>query len=867
MALNRPEISVEYTDETRITTIDIDNGLKVLVPIYSKYGNYNTVYVTNKTDFLKLYNNGNPLTKGSDSSLKQAYLLLDSGGIYVRRVGNPTILVGKNDLGDDLFFDKNNSLLKTYSTMEFRPEGEDQATFTLDIDGDTKEITAKTTDEAKKKIKEVLAENLVSISTDDTFYFDKEKNIVFNTDLIRTGSLVGVNKNTNSKQLKEVPDIFTIGDTDYITREQGTTGDTGNATNKVYLGLTEVEITPATATESAVTEYNKTEYMIELLKKIDLTKVYVEGMVEFNGSLSVAGDGNLVIDNDGSTTKVFSQSISKSIVVTNDVTGDTVSINQGDNVFEKLFQINEDIVDIDLENIIFHTEVNSGLAFSVTKTGVTDTTTIVNEEVKELIQYSFVDNFNFDVFTFSTYDKQDFHITIKGEDNLIFYCGKDDNLPSTGTKVKVGDELTFSQFFEGVKSNSGGYLLKFFSEFNDDRYKIFYSEPNNIPVRVTTSDNIKVSNIENKNQSPIGNIYFIPKYSSDVYPSFTIDYDEKIITINDVEYSFSFEEDSIDEYGTNNFVENINGYQNLLNISLVQKEQVKDSGVDEITFSSEYEVEGFSESDVNFSTSILNKYDVFYTPFQSLGIIQNIAGKSINSSFISMFNAPDYDSINQVISFKQSVGTDSSNIIYFDGWFKNTSLGFETKIPLALEYLKKIIEYDNTLSTVFKPVFSTNSGNIGGGNVTNKRTDEEIKTILASRINVVDFNPNNNSYYLVTDQSDNGKRSFLSHNNNVRMRNKITKVTEQYTNQFISEYNTADLRETVTEELTKLLENSVGNYNKTYGAEDIEVVCNSSNNTADVINANQLAVEVSVKFSNVISKIKILVRVVKLLNN
>lgn len=192
--------------------------------------------------------------------------------------------------------------------------------------------------------------------------------------------------------------------------------------------------------------------------------------------------------------------------------------------------------------------------------------------------------------------------------------------------------------------------------------------------------------------------------------------------------------------------------------------------------------------------------------------------------------------------------TDTNNSFVFGPFDKNsTFLGF--RFPLAPSTLYWETVYANkAVGSEFAPTFGMKNGTVKYTNpaASLKKDERERLLSLPQPVNFMIYDPRTGAYTINNNLTHSSKDNVLKEEQNRRLANKIKKDVKPLLDDFKGEYNNLATRMAVVSRLENYFRTNIMNMN--YSPEDFKIVCDRTNNTDDVINANQLAVTVKVRF-------------------
>lgn len=207
-----------------------------------------------------------------------------------------------------------------------------------------------------------------------------------------------------------------------------------------------------------------------------------------------------------------------------------------------------------------------------------------------------------------------------------------------------------------------------------------------------------------------------------------------------------------------------------------------------------------------------------------------------------------YDRTNSNSISNYFSAVDISDNIYCVGPFdKNSTLtGWINYIASSTLYYESVMR-NKSVNSEFAPVFSNVTGAVSMTNPVKLlgTTEREKLLSLGAPVNYVTFSQRDGIYYFNNNLTHQISDNIMSEEQNRRLGNKISRDIKKIMKQFIGKYNTNSLREKVISVLNYYFSTNIMNQN--YPPDAYEIICNEVNNTAQVINSNQLALTVKVR--------------------
>lgn len=335
-------------------------------------------------------------------------------------------------------------------------------------------------------------------------------------------------------------------------------------------------------------------------------------------------------------------------------------------------------------------------------------------------------------------------------------------------------------------------------------------------------------------------------------------------------YTVSLDIDAVDQSGVNAFIENLNSYG--IDFTIVTNPNA------EVVTPKVEKAYSFGDSGLDLSASKSNScmvnalyvledqemYDIEYLSsfgYTNLNFIKNYTLVGRNNDWFTPVDIP-YDRTNKNSIRGYFLNVDNhSNIIGIGPFDKNIGLtGWMFYLaPTSLYYTK--VFNNRAARKEFAPVFDITNGVLDYTNPCYTLGKEERTELLNFKcpVNFVIYNQRNQVYYFNDNRTHQSALNIVSEEQNRRQVNKIKKDCKRLMQSFKGRLNTASTRMDVVSTLRYYFQTQI--MNQEYKPNEYQIICDDSNNTVEVINANQLAVTVRVRLENAIKFVDVLVDV------
>lgn len=205
-------------------------------------------------------------------------------------------------------------------------------------------------------------------------------------------------------------------------------------------------------------------------------------------------------------------------------------------------------------------------------------------------------------------------------------------------------------------------------------------------------------------------------------------------------------------------------------------------------------------------------------------------------------------------------GMNNDNNVMVAGVFdkNSTFLGWPTKIAFTSLYYERVF-INKSNNSEYAPCFEETNGVLNYRNpmfILGETDRVKLLNGTTGPANCVVFNQDKNIYYLNDNRCHTTTHNVMSEEMNRRMVNRIKKDVIQIMNRFKGRTNTVTTREDVVAILDIYMKQNIMTQN--YKPEEYQIVCDTTNNTVEVITSNHLAVTLKVRLLGSIKFIDVL---------
>jgi hypothetical protein len=340
------------------------------------------------------------------------------------------------------------------------------------------------------------------------------------------------------------------------------------------------------------------------------------------------------------------------------------------------------------------------------------------------------------------------------------------------------------------------------------------------------------------------------------------------MTVDGDIYPVSLYPDAVDENGANCYIDNLTSISNLdFTVEVVTENEEITSSIGPIDFGDSGLDNDLSRNPAYLMAALSDLED------QTLYDIEAIAPFGItNPQFVlrylyvgqtnkwfAPFDVP-YTATNAkaIEMYMRSITHNSSNAYAIGPFDKNVSLtGWRNYIAASTLYWERVMA-NKSQNREFAPVFDQETGVIELTNPVKMlgKEDREYLLNLSKPVNYAIFDQRTNIYYINDNYTYQSEIDIMSEEMNRRMVNKLNKGIHRLMQRFKAKVNTVSTRNNVVHLIKYYIDNTF--MTQEFKPEAYEIICDESNNTPDIIRANQLKVTVRVRLYNSIKYIEVL---------
>ena len=883
-----PGVSASIIDKSQtVTTGDIDSSIKTLVCVYSESGTQDLTYVNNVTSFLNEYTANGRIEPGTHPTVIYAYTLLQSTSLYVKRVGRQYVFPAVTSLGESILVDKDGAPVSgkklTISSADQKPSNYwiETDTNVYYVGNQTGVPSGKTKVQVSQNANiQELFSNIRLFAPADV-YESSDTTLVFSKDI--TGFSKGiayVNKQENTGKYKIISadaskkmtpaDYLFFGGYDFYFATS-TVSAPENSTNPVPIGNPDYSVDMhAVLFLQKVLEFDSTinsqinvKYNTDAKQNIEISALKGIKLGADNKSLHMVAN----LTEDKPYVKIDTNILYSGSTEPAHTNETLVKLSEKDQILSNDFMIlvwdyikTNALVNVTLDNSSrINLVVYSGISVQQSKSA---TFNISYDPAAVVYTYDFP--LESDNATLIVYD--DLYVQVN---NIIYFIGSlPGNVPKDLVRSRVSSKrLSISDFILEVQKN----VLATF-------------ECNVVDGGILFLEEVKTGLIESHLQASITPISYSSQALFCVAQRFTSDVSKLSFSYSAAEspnqfnvstvyngspneVMVSFNKGDVDGFGQTLYYDSeryANKYYKfvMLNPSgkTLQsfKSDVYGGEVKSAPFSSNDIIEGISDVFKN-NSSIL--WDIvtdsgIASPEVARFISTQSTQEDINRNYQYYVSLPaTYKKAKDISLYVQSLGLNNFKCSYLAAAFETVINGTTFTMPGSLLALLSFYNLSATSSTIYSPGFGQKYGAVSSSSIVQVFGEEDRKSLLDDKVNTVK-RVDNNPYFINNNLTSQKISSLMSDINNVRMVCVINNNVNQVVDQFIGELNTELTRNKVKEVLSSLLNDNVFR-ECVFKPESINIICDSRNNTAQVLANNQLAIDIEVLFSATIKYIKV----------
>lgn len=340
--------------------------------------------------------------------------------------------------------------------------------------------------------------------------------------------------------------------------------------------------------------------------------------------------------------------------------------------------------------------------------------------------------------------------------------------------------------------------------------------------------------------------------------------DEKMIDLTVVtpsrtyEYTGSLDPDYVNSYGANQYIENINDYDNIpFHVYVVGTGNP--IAFTNVNFGAVEKSEGAIElTDRKATVDKLMEDDeikpAFLCPFgyTNAGYLQYLVSYGPkNHVFVPIGLMVDKNDAEVIKAACPTLTSDYA--IVMAPYDKSTSMT-DYAYPMSLEvaYLRKI-ESNKAKRCEFAPMMGKTNSSMDITKLSVKLTKSTREALLDKNIMSIVSRKSDSSLYLNKNVCSGGHNTILSEDQNIRLACKINRDLDELLEPILGKFNTQETRSRVTTTIKNYFNDNI--LNQVYSIDSYTIVCDDSNNPAYIRANGQLVVDVSVTYLNTIYQV------------
>jgi hypothetical protein len=331
--------------------------------------------------------------------------------------------------------------------------------------------------------------------------------------------------------------------------------------------------------------------------------------------------------------------------------------------------------------------------------------------------------------------------------------------------------------------------------------------------------------------------------------------------MRDYEYEGSLDAEYINQYGINQSIENVNDYDGIeFEIVVGDNWDSEELGEEPITFSfgSRAVLAG---DDANTRQAALDRMMdldeikcAFLCPlgYNNPGYISSLVAYGEEKyALVPVGIKTTKDDLEYIKA--QMPSTKSDQLLLMTPHDRNSSLSdFAVDLTAEVGYLKKI-ESNKARGWEFAPVMGMDNGSIELSKPSVILSRKTREGLLDARVNSIIVDTKNGVNYLNKNKCTILSDDVLSEEQNRRIANKINRDVDDILKVYLGKFNTVSLRDEVKKKIETYFKDNISNL--VYTIDSVEVICDGTNNTADVISGNKLVVDIKVRYNRAIYEV------------
>lgn len=866
--MNEPGITATIIDRSQAaSTANLDTSIKTLCCVYAECGPTELTYINNVSTFLKVYTPNGKIEPNLHPTIIYAYTLLQNADLYIKRIGKQYILPAVTSLGEKIFVSEDKIVSGNMLSLSENPKAE--TNYWIETGTHVYYTGAKAgVPSGKTQVQIDAAANIESLffglRGKVSFYEQSETSVEIGDKIIKkSDNIAYVNESisagkykviTNNGDMKENDYLF-FGGYDYYLATLNSFPPV-NAVNPIPINDPDMSGTMDSAVFlMRVLQDNPVNYQANLTLDCGnaITGTLAGGAVTGNTIVYTANKKEttpaLTIDNK----MYYSGSVEPSL---GGATGVKLSGKDEIDTNEFLILLIDEFAKSTPIVIsgTFSLLIYSGL--SIQTNPQTNSLNVTYDPNTITYEYEFPlqkDNNKL-------VKHQNLSVSVN---NYMYFIGQ---APQTDkVKVKLSSEaLSVSEFIELVYQKA---LASF--KCNMVNGNILFIEPvesvsSDIAVNISPfgASSSAMFAVAQKFTSSVDRLKFSYVHKEDKKFDITITYADDTET-----YSMSFNPDDVDGYGRSMYY-SADRFSNG-NYKVIQ---INENGnylpsFDSGLFGSSVGAAPFYADDIiaGITEVFENNSEILWDIVVDSGVVNQSLAKFISSEsqktdtnrnyqyYVSL--PPEDTRISDVQSYVNSLGLNNFKASYLAAGYKTIIDGNTYILPGSALALTSFYTLSAGTGTLFCSGFGQNFGAVTADNIIQKFNEADRKTLLDSQVNTlkkVDSSP----WFINNNLTSQNIQSLLSNINNVRMICVINNYVNSVIDQFIGLVNDVGTRKKVTEVINNILQFNIFNQSQ-YGPERWSVICDETNNTTQVLNNQQLAIDIEVLFKAQIKYINV----------
>lgn len=328
----------------------------------------------------------------------------------------------------------------------------------------------------------------------------------------------------------------------------------------------------------------------------------------------------------------------------------------------------------------------------------------------------------------------------------------------------------------------------------------------------------------------------------------------------DRDYEGSLNKGYVNQYGVDQYIENINSYPNMeFEIEVLNASNDPDRSYEftPVTFSFG------GQSTVDSGKSLVSRqkaldkiadmedYKIaFMMPFNytNPSYLNYLATKA--SKCYSLGVSGVYVEKDDVNTIKPMLPTRTEDLFVLAGSELSTSLAdFPVKLNPEILYLQRVA-VNKATNKEFAPVMGSDTGLMAVTRVPTKLKSSTREALLDLGVNSIITKATTGVSYLNKNKCFANSDNIMNEEQNKRLALKINRDIDELLDRFLGKENNEDTRSLATSLVNQYFNDYI--MNQVYNPVSVEVVCNDTNNPDTVINSNKLVLDISIRYPRTI---------------